>query len=497
MGNKKNIAYGIMIKQSICEKYDLEIDTQTKAWFEAFYEQSFADKVQEDISKIMKAIPRKRPKRFVDKRIKGGCVDFYLTYNKTMSINKCKKYAPINELGQLGVKSFVAKYADILPYEVVTKDDIKKLYANKEFLSAVIPRWIDSFLECDYNVFLQEKSIKVIKRNSKNIVISPKKISISKSQGYPHISYDGISIIEIAYIRTTPNIRINIDNIELFIERTTKEDCKAVRGKLGNVTEKAICEIYHLKNNINCANDDLMRRIIPYVKNAFEIYNIEPIKYLGGVKGEDNISKKINYHKNRQYFYDAIKGFGNKLNSPIDFLAENNCLISVKTTKSSSVLVCPDTIGQPTANTCTMIMKRFLSNFQGDITPDSFVDIIMDLDNLVILIKKYIEYLFLCDYILYLHEKNGIVQECRLISRKDEAKKIINFKWQKECFQYEKSKEKMKYDLNYSETSNGHATLPINYNEYRIGQFDIHKHHGKYIYQFRFNMKNLLKFFNI
>jgi len=55
----------------------------------------------------------------------------------------------------------------------------------------------------------------------------------------------------------------------------------------------------------------------------------------------------------------------------------------------------------------------------------------------------------------------------------------------------------MKYDLNYSETSNGHATLPINYNEHRIGQFDIHKHHGKYIYQFRFNMKNLLKFFNI
>lgn len=57
--------------------------------------------------------------------------------------------------------------------------------------------------------------------------------------------------------------------------------------------------------------------------------------------------------------------------------------------------------------------------------------------------------------------------------------------------------EKVLFDIKESVSSNGHGTIQIDYLGNRIGQFDIHKHHGRYIYQFRFNLKSILKMFNI
>lgn len=492
--NRDKIAYGFMLRYEICKKYQLELDEATKSYFNTFYEKSMEKDVKNDVVNFMKEIPRKRPKKFIDKRIVGGNVDFILTYNKTMTINKCSRYAPINKYGQMGIDSFNSKFADILLKKVNTLEDVKKLYSNKEFLARAIPRWVEAFLECDYNVYLIANKIKVIKKMDCNVVLDSNKISISTSVKYPKISYDGISIIEIAYPRSTPNIRFNVANVEKFIEKSQIVDETKVRGRLGNATEKAICKVFEIETDICCVDEQMVHRIMPYIKNVFAIHNFKPTKYVGNVKGEKKILSIANDYDMDISFVNAISGFGNKMSSPIDFFSDERRSISVKTTKSTNGLVCPDTIGQPSAKICAIIMKRFIPEFEGEISPNRFIEIIMESQYLSIMLKKYVEYLFLCDYTLYLDERKGMVRECRLISR-DEAKTLINYEWKKDKIIYEKSKEELMEKVN--NTSHGHATQAINYENYRIGQFDIHKHHGRYLYQFRFKLRELLSLFSV
>ncbi len=492
--NKEKIAYGFMLRYEICKKYNLELGAETKSYFEAFYDESMKRAVKNDVVNIKKAIPRKTPKKFIDKRTMGGNVDFILTYNKSMTINKCERYAPINMYGQMGVDSFNSRFADILMKKANTLADVKEMYSNKEFLIQALPRWLDAFLECDYNVYLLRNKIKVIKKCDANIALDINKISISNSEKYPKISYDGVSIIEIAYSRSTPNIRFNVANVEKFIEKSKVVDEAKVRGRLGNATEKAICKVFDIENSIRCIDEQMVSRIMPYIKNVFDIHNLTPTKYVGNVKGEKKILSIAKDYDMDMFFINAISGFGNKTSSPIDFFSGERWSISVKTTKSSNGLVCPDTIGQPSAETCAKIMKRFIPGFEGEINPNKFIELIMNSDYLSIMVKKYVEYLFLCNYTLYLDERNGMVQECRLISR-EQVNNILNYEWEKDKFVYEKSKEELIEKTN--NTVHGHATQAINYSNYRIGQFDIHKHHGRYLYQFRFKLKELLALFSI
>lgn len=497
---KKNIDYGIMIRRRICEKYKLDVDAASQRRFDVFFDSDSEEEIKDIVDMIMKKIPRKRPVKYIDKcAIPTGMsqgADFILTYDKTMSINKCSPYAPINGVGQLGVSAFINRYADILEAKIETTDDIKKIYNDKAFLSKIIPRWIECFLACDYNVYLLQNDIKVINKFNGKLIVDAEKISISESVKYPKISYGEETVFEIAYVRATPNIRVNVKNIEKFIDMCEVKEKSKIRGSLGNATEKAICNAYDIENTIKCSDTQLVQRILPYAKNIFKNKGVQPVKYVGNIKGQRKI--KVFAEKNHlsEYFMKAIDGFGSKMSSPVDFCTDKQGSISVKTTKNSSALVCPDTIGQPTATTCLYMLKRFLNDIGEDVTPEVFVRIIMNPNNLVILMKKYVEYLFLCDYLFYLDERNGEILECRLIER-EEANRVLNFVWKAECFEYKKRMEKVLFDIKESVSSNGHGTIQIDYLGNRIGQFDIHKHHGRYIYQFRFNLKSILKMFNI
>lgn len=498
--NKQNIDYGIMVRRRICEKYNLDVDTVAQKRFDTFFDSNIEEEVKDIVEKVMKMIPRKRPEKYIDKcAIQTGMsqgADFILTDDKTMSINKCLSYAPINGAGQLGVAAFINRYADILEVNVESSDDIKKLYNDKKFLARIIPRWIESFLGCDYNVYLLQGDIKVINKFTGKLVLDANNISISKCVDYPKISYGDITVFEIAYARTTPNIRVNVKHIEKLIEMCEVKQKSKARGNLGCATEKAICDVYGIDNGIKCGDIQLVKRIMPYVKNIFRNKGVHPIKYVGNIKGEHNIKAFAEKNHLSEYFLNAICGFGNKMSSPVDFCTDKQSSISVKTTKNTSALVCPDTIGQPTANTCLYMLKRFFEDVEEEVTPEVFVRIVMNPNNLVVLMKKYVEYLFLCDYLFYLDERNGEIVECRLIAR-EEAKKMLKFDWRAELFEYRKTMEKVLFDIQESVSSNGHGTIQIDYLGYRIGQFDIHKHHGRYIYQFRFNLKSVLKMFNI
>ena len=270
---KKDIDYGIMVRRRICEKYKLDVDAASQRRFDLFFDVNSEEEVKAIVEKVVKSIPRKKPRKYIDKCvIPSGMsqgADFILTYGKTMSINKCSQYAPINGVGQLGVVSFLNHYSDILEENVKSIDDIKKLYNNKVFLAKIIPRWIEYFLGCDYNVYLLDKDIKVINKFSGKLVVDFDKISISNSVNYPKISYNNVTVFEIAYVRTTPNIRVNVNNIEKFIEMCAEKTKSRIRGNLGNATEKAICNIYEIDNNIKCGEQQLIQRIMPYAENVF------------------------------------------------------------------------------------------------------------------------------------------------------------------------------------------------------------------------------------
>lgn len=501
--NLDNICYGIMIKKTMCDEYNIDIDEETKKWFMTFYNPQLNLAVKKDVAEIMHLIPKK-PVKFVSKLKEKAEVDFYLSNDKTMSIRMCKSgTVPPRVLGQAGKDTINFYYSDILDRKVENTENIREIYSNKKYLCAIIPRLIERLLWCDYNVFKLKNEIKLIKKFDDNIKLYPEKIEITASYNYPHIKYDGITIMEISYIRSTPNIRIKLNNIDLFLEKVKVTDKKFVRGKLGTATEKAICNIFGLNNNISYNNVELISRVTPYIERVFKNWNVIPTEYVGGIKGESKIEGIIKKTKEREdsYILRGIKGFGNRMSSPIDFFTSEELSISVKTTKNSSYLVCPDTIGQPTAKSCKELIKKIIVDFKEEITPKIFIDIIMDRCNLKSLINKYIEYLFLCKYLFYVAELKGDIKECLLICRDLVIEKVKKYKWNEEDFQYLKSKEKMLYDINESKTSNGHATLQIDYQGVRLGQFDIlqrkNKYNKYYVYEFRFNIRNLLNILNI
>ncbi len=67
------------------------------------------------------------------------------------------------------------------------------------------------------------------------------------------------------------------------------------------------------------------------------------------------------------------------------------------------------------------------------------------------------------------------------------AKKI---NWINEEIRYVKSIADVKTALRKN-NNKGHGVIPIDYKDYRLGQFDIHKRNNC-IYQFRFNIQNLI-----
>ena len=252
---------------------------------------------------------------------------------------------------------------------------------------------IDRLLWCDYNFFVVDNNqIILIKKNEYNLSLDSEKITFTKSKKYPKLHYNNLSIAEISYYRPTPNIRLNIKNINNFLNDNSFV-VKSKRWNYGAVTEKAICNIFNLENDIRINDSDLIMRITPYISRAFNREGIIPDEYVGKLTSETKIRNKIKNKGGDQILEELISGFGKSLHSPMDFYYKNRS-ISVKTNKKEGGLICPDTIGQPSSEKRCSEMFNILFGNKIEISTDSFVDFIMDCNNLKQLIIFYVKYLF-------------------------------------------------------------------------------------------------------
>lgn len=497
--NKENIAAGFALQKRICEKYNLEIDETKRNVFNRFQYDNVErlDSIIDEIFKVIRWKPRKSIKYIGGNE--EGALNYILSWNKTLSIRMAKKYAPPRIVGQPGFELINYFFSDIFGKEVATQDDIRKVFSDVKVLSEVIPIMLKYLLMSDYNVFVMANdSIEIINKLENDIALDESKITISNSEDYPHISYDGISIVEITYYRTSTYVfRFNVKNINRFLECVPRISKNSERGRLGTATEKTICNIYNIDNNLSYRNEELIVRLTPYVKKALEVRYIKPDFYTGTLTGEDKIVDCISKRTGNPQsdLIRNITGFGASARSAVDFFAQKKAL-SVKTTSNSSFLVCPDTIGQPSAGTCKIFFDKVWEGFSEEITPVKFIDIVMDKNKLVDLIRIYIEYLFECDYLFWVKYIERIDSyEIKILDRNIEGEKAVTYEWDKELFEFMHTKEE--FIKKATITSHCHGTNQLNYGGIRLGQFDVFKRDGRYTYEFRFNLQNLLDITNI
>lgn len=373
MTQKDSICLGFLVQREICVENNILLSQEEEKFFRS-YENSSVDKKAKNIAKkIRKMLPRNiKPKNYVSCITGDPNINFYLTYGKTMSVRmSANGWVPPRTLGQAGVKVAKYYYEDILNEKINSRDDLKRIYIQPKNIVKLLPLWIEKLLWCDYNFFvISENDIRLIKKFDGLLELDDSLIKISSSLNYPSISYDGISLIQPAYVRTTPNIRLQVKNINRFLNKYRKVSEKASRWNYGDATERAICEIYKL-NKPPKADEELVNRIKPYIERIFNEKNIKVDEYVGKLCTEDKISKKIIEINNDEVLLSLIKGFGNTLNSPMDFYAERKS-ISVKSTKLRNGLVCPDTIGQPSSDArCKFVIKKIFTSeipeYKGEI----------------------------------------------------------------------------------------------------------------------------------
>lgn len=500
MKNKENIAAGFALQKRICERYKLETDEKKINVFNSFQYENI-ERLDRIIDEIFKEIHWK-PKRCVEYigKSETGTINFLLSWNKTMSIRIAKNDVPPRIVGQPGFELINYYFADIFGKEISTQDEIREMFAKKTVLCEVIPIMLKYLLNCDYNVFVGKKDkISIIKKLEQDIILDENKISISlNSYNYPRISYDGISIAEIAYYRTKTYVfRFNVKNVNKFIDVVPKSINSSERGKLGTATEMAICNIYNINNKLSYRNIELVNRLTPYIREILNHKRIRPDYYAGDIRGEEKIVQSIieRTGNSNSPLIEYISGFGTGACSAVDFFADKES-ISVKTTKTNSFLVCPDTIGQPAASSCKVFFDKVWDGFDLDITPEVFINTIMDNEKLLVLIKKYIDYIFECDYLLWVkYFLSSDSYEIEILDREVEGKMAMNYEWNKEYFNFMHSKEEFIYKA--TKTSHCHGTNQLNYGEARIGQFDVFMRDDRYIYEFRFNLQNLVNITNL
>ena len=242
-------------------------------------------------------------------------------------------------------------------------------------------------------------------------------------------------------------------DVEKDVKKDVETELKIIKKNnetFGMTVEKAICEIYELKNNID--NIRIDKKIINEIKPLL-------VKYLNNLKSKPN-----EYGGGPEY----------------DFMMDNGKNMQVKTNFNSSDKVCPPKIGQ-----CTK--KTFISNIAKKINEDIELNNDNDIKNFIFnntkkILKLYIDAYYTSDYILYIKKPKNKDYFITLYDK-------INFD--------EKLLEKCEISFTKNPTDwNESSTLRIiyKYKKYSIGEFQIHNNRDGVKFRFnRHNFHNLIE----
>ena len=250
------------------------------------------------------------------------------------------------------------------------------------------------------------------------------------------------------------SFNLNID-ISQYTKNSTR--CKTTtkyknNEAFGITCEYGMCLLYNLENN-------LQNRII--------------------TRNTDKLINKLTQFKKefKEKYKQEIVEFNGHKNDSIDFFCKNNKKLSLKSNFNKRGKVCPQKIGQPTKRSFINHMKSFeeFKNIEIELTNESIKKFIMN--NIKPLIKKYYEYMFCCDYTVWVYgEKEGDFNY-KIIDDEN-----IEFPFIEDLFTFTRTLE---------EWNEG---ITLKYNNISIGEFQVHKNRDTI--KFRFYINNVLGFFN-
>lgn len=218
-----------------------------------------------------------------------------------------------------------------------------------------------------------------------------------------------------------------------------------------------------------------------------KLYNV-PMNAEYAKRGNDEMTNNIfealdEYNKNlsNDPFPKPIKHIAEGQN-PVDFQLENNKTLSVKSNMHAAGKVAPQIIGQASSITIWDHIPELIPTTANvaEMTYLEAAEIFKQIvfSHIDILLKKYWEYLFDCDYLIFvsniLDKQNNI------------TKPIINI--------YEKQSSPVfpKNNITFTQTlETWNESVTVKYNKISIGEFQIHRNRN--CFKFRFNIAGLIK----
>lgn len=226
---------------------------------------------------------------------------------------------------------------------------------------------------------------------------------------------------------------------------------------LGQSAEKVICDLSkldssHLNDRSNEAYEETLKPLIAKALN--EIPSV--IRHTGLAKG------------NR----------GGKSKSSIDFYLNEEQTLSLKTNKSSNMMVCPSEVGQSSWEVLNKYFREILQiNNIRNLDRDNFKQIVFNSINL--LIPIYLNHLLSCDYLLWIYQKKS-----KFYYKIIKKNSLSNFNWDIKNFSFTKN------------INNWNESCSVRYNEISLGEFQLHRNRSPNK-KFRFNMQNLCKLMSL
>lgn len=224
--------------------------------------------------------------------------------------------------------------------------------------------------------------------------------------------------------------------------------------KIGISAEIAIAEYFNLYVNPYYkirGNEQIIQSIKPLIKDIFD-------------------NNEISYPK-------ELVAEGQNL---VDFILTSGETLSIKTNQKKLGKVAPQKVGQPTAKTFFQYFEDLIEdNIPANKEEQRRFFKWFIINNIDVAIKRYWEWLFNCDYILYfynfLNKDNSLNKSPKYIV----LDKMEMPELKKENFSFTQSLE----TWNESNT--------VKYNGISIGEFQVHNNRD--CFKFRFNIANLHK----
>ena len=169
--------------------------------------------------------------------------------------------------------------------------------------------------------------------------------------------------------------------------------------------------------------------------------------------------------------------------NPIDFLLEGGKTLSVKSNMRAAGKIAPQKIGQPTSTTFWSLLPQLVPD-GIDTNKLSYLEAAIlfkevAFSNTTALLTEYWKNLFDCDYLIYV---------CDVLTNNDQLTHSPTVRLYERSQSPQWSKSKLTFTRSLADWN---ESCTVKYNDYSIGEFQIHKHRN--CFKFRFNVNGLIQ----